>query len=132
MIRSTVLVSGDPLSLSRKAALTKQAIEVELSTHGLEDEVKVGYTGQVNRTDLLPAVIIYPDATVYGPVNPEDAALIVEEHLQKGNVIDYMLAPEEVTADVVEDLGVESDPLYAQKRVVLKRAGTIDPYSLDD
>ena len=55
MIRATVLVSGDPLSLSRKAEETKLAIEAELSFYGLENEVQVGYTGQVSRTDLLPA-----------------------------------------------------------------------------
>ena len=132
MIRTTILVSGDPLSLSRKAEQTKLAIEAELSKHGLTDEVEVGYTGQVSRTDLLPAVIVYPDAAVYGPVNPEDAALIVEEHVHKGNVVDYMLAPDEITADVVENLGAVSEPFYAQKRIVLKRAGTIDPYSLAD
>ncbi len=132
MIRFTVLVSGDPLSLSRKAEETKLAIEAKLSFFGLEDEVQVEYTGQVSRTDLLPAVIVYPDAIVYGPVKPEDAALIVEEHLYKGHVVDAMLAPEEVTADVVESLGVASEPLFGQKRVVLKRAGSIDPYSLED
>ncbi|TFG73257.1 MAG: NADH-quinone oxidoreductase subunit NuoF [Anaerolineales bacterium] len=132
MIRSTVLVSGDPLSLSRKAEETKLAIEAELSFYGLEDEVQVGYTGQVSRTDLLPVVIVYPDAVVYGPVRPEDAAHIVEEHLYKGRVVNDMLAPEELTADVVETLGVESEPLFAQKRVVLKRAGSIDPYNLED
>ena len=132
MIRATVLVSGDPLSLSRKAEETKLAIEAELSFYGLENEVQVGYTGQVSRTDLLPVVIVYPDEVVYGPVKPEDAALIVEEHLYKGRVVQTMLAPDEVTASAVENLGVESEPLFAQKRVVLKRAGTIDPYSLED
>ena len=46
MIRSSVLVSGDPLSLSRGAEETKLAIEAELSFYGLEDEVQVGYTGK--------------------------------------------------------------------------------------
>ncbi|MDF1514010.1 MAG: NADH-quinone oxidoreductase subunit NuoF [Anaerolineae bacterium] len=132
MIRSTVLVSGDPLSLSRKAEETKLAIEAELSFYGLEDEVQVGYTGQVSRTDLLPAVLVYPEAVVYGPVAPADAALIVEEHLYKGRVVEAMLAPEEVTAEVVTKLGVETEPLFAQTRVVLKRAGSIDPYNIND
>jgi NADP-reducing hydrogenase subunit HndC len=132
MIRSTVLVSGGPLSLSRKAEETKLALEANLASYGLEDEVQVGFTGQVSRTDLLPVVIVYPDGVVYGPVNAEDAALIVEEHLHNGRVVDMLLAPDEVTADAVEDLGEKSEPLYAQKRVVLERAGQIDPYSLED
>ena len=105
MTRSKVMVSGDPLSLSRKAELTKLAFETELSKNDLADEIEVGYMGQVSRTDLLPLVIVFPDGAVYGPVNPEDASLIVEEHLLNGRVVDYMLAPEEITADVVESIG---------------------------
>jgi NADP-reducing hydrogenase subunit HndC len=33
------------------------------------------------------AVMVYPDGTMYGQVMPEDAAEIVEEHLEKGNVV---------------------------------------------
>ncbi len=132
MIRASVLISGDPLSLSRGAEETKLAIEAELSFYGLEDEVQVGFTGRVNRTDVLPAVIIYPDEVVYGPVTPKDAALIVEEHLYKGRVVEHLRAPAEVLASAVETPGPEGTPLLGQKRVVLRRAGSIDPYNIED
>jgi NADP-reducing hydrogenase subunit HndC len=132
MIRASVLISGDPLSLARGAEETKLAIEAELSFYGLEDEVQVGYTGQVSRTDVLPAVIVYPEDVVYGPVTPEDGAYIVEEHLYKGRVAEDLLAPSEVTVEGVIPLAEPSDPLYAQNRVVLRRAGQIDPYSVED
>ncbi|MGC9349065.1 MAG: NADH-quinone oxidoreductase subunit NuoF [Anaerolineae bacterium] len=132
MIRSSILISGDPLSLSRGAEETKLAIEAELSFYGLEDEVQVGYTGRANRTDVLPLVIVHPEGTVYGPVSPEDGAEIVEEHLYKGRVVEHLQAPPEVAEAEVDTLEVEGEPLYGQKRVVLKRAGTIDPYSIDD
>ncbi len=48
MIRSTVLVSGDPISLSRGAEDTRLAIEAEPSFYGLEDEVRVGGTQVVS------------------------------------------------------------------------------------
>jgi (2Fe-2S) ferredoxin len=83
MTQTKVLVSGDPLSLSRKAEQTKLAFETELAKHGLDDAVEVSYTGKINRTDLLPAVIVYPDAAVYGPVTSEDVEVIVEEHISK-------------------------------------------------
>ena len=106
MIRASILISGDPLSLSRGAEETKLAIEAELSFYGLEDEVQVGYTGQVTRTDVLPAVIVYPEGAVYGPVTPEDGAFIVEEHLYKGRVAEKLLAPPEVTIDSIVALAV--------------------------
>src|SRR5690554_5506044 len=98
MIRSTILISGDPLSLSRGAEEVKLAIEAELSFYGLEDEVQVGYTGRVSRTDMLPLIVVYPDGAVYGPVASEDGAKIVEEHLYKGRVVEHLLAPSEVAS----------------------------------
>ncbi|MGC9467190.1 MAG: NADH-quinone oxidoreductase subunit NuoF [Anaerolineae bacterium] len=132
MIRSSVLISGDPISLSRGAEETKLAIEAELSFYGLEDEVQVGYTGRVNRTDVLPVVVVYPEGTVYGPVSPKDAAEIVEEHLYKGRVVGHLTVSAEVAAAEIDTLGPEGDTLADQKRIVLKRAGTIDPYSVDE
>ncbi len=132
MIRSTVLISGDPLSLSRGAEETKLAIEAELSFYGLEDEVQVGYTGRVSRTDVLPLVVVYPEGTVYGPVSPEDGKTLVDEHLYKGRTAEFLLAPEEVTTSEIEALGPEGSALYGQKRVVLRRAGSIDPYDIEE
>ncbi len=132
MIRSSVLISGDPLSLSRGAADTKLAIEAELSFYGLEDEVQVGYTGRVNRMDVLPVVVVYPEGTVYGPVTPKDGAAIVDEHLYKGRKLEHLIVSAEVAAAEIDTLEPEVDTLYGQKRVVLRRAGTIDPYSIED
>ena len=33
------------------------------------------------------AVMVYPDGTMYGQVQPEDVTEIVEEHLEKGKVV---------------------------------------------
>ncbi|MBN1250387.1 MAG: NADH-quinone oxidoreductase subunit NuoF [Anaerolineae bacterium] len=132
MIRSSVLISGDPLSLSRGAEETKLAIEAELSFYGLEDEVQVGYTGKVSRTDMLPLVVVYPEGTVYGPVSPEDGAKIVEEHLYKGRVVSHLEAPGQVATAGFEPMGPEGGALTGQKRIVLRRAGSIDPYSIEE
>ncbi len=132
MISANVLISGDPLSLARGAEETKLAIEAELSFYGLEDEVHVGYTGQVTRTDVLPVVIVYPDGVIYGPVTPEDGAYIVEEHLYKGRVAKKLLAPPEVTIESIVSLPPNEDSLYGQHRIVLRRAGSIDPYNIEE
>jgi len=34
--------------------------------------------------------MVYPDGIMYGQVQPEDVAEIVEEHLEKGNVVDRL------------------------------------------
>ncbi|MGC9357425.1 MAG: NADP oxidoreductase, partial [Anaerolineae bacterium] len=132
MIRARVLISGDPLSMSRGAEATKLAIEAELVYYGLEDEVQVGYIGQVDRTDALPLVVIYPEGTKYGPVTPEDVPFLVEEHLYKGRVAEHLLAPPEMLTGEIAHLPGRKGATYAQKRVVLRRAGSIDPTSIEE
>jgi len=36
------------------------------------------------------AVMVHPDGTMYGQVTAEDVAEIVEEHLEKGNVVERL------------------------------------------
>ncbi len=132
MIRARVLVSGDPLSLSRGAEETKLAIEAELSYYGLDDEIQVSYVGRVDRTDILPVVMVYPEGVMYGPVTPEDGAYIVQEHLLKGRVAEHLQAPPEAMTGPIAHLPGRKGATYAQKRVVLRRAGLIDPLDIED
>ncbi len=132
MIRAHVLISGDPQSLSRGAEETKLAIEAELYACGLQDEVQVAYVGQGGRTDVLPTVLIYPEGVMYGPVTPKDGAYIVQEHLYKGRVAEHLLVPPEVLSGTIAHLPGREGALYAQKRVVLQRAGSIDPTSIEE
>jgi NADP-reducing hydrogenase subunit HndC len=132
MIRSRVLISGDPLSRSRGAEETKLAIEAELSYYGLQDEVQVTFTGQVDRTDALPMVVVYPEGTRYGPVKPEDGAYIVEEHLYKGRPVEHLFAPPETLSGEIAHMPGRKGATYAQKRVVLRRAGSIDPMDIEE
>ena len=132
MIRAHILISGDPLSLSRGAEETKLAFEAELSRYGLLDEVQVTFMGRADRTDALPLVVIYPEGTRYGPVTPEDAAYIVEEQLYKGRVVEHLLAPPETLSGEIAHLPGRRGATYAQKRVVLQRAGSIDPTDIEE
>ncbi|MBN1875067.1 MAG: NADH-quinone oxidoreductase subunit NuoF [Anaerolineae bacterium] len=132
MIRSHILISGDPLSLSRGAEATKLAIEAELSYYGMENEVQVSYMPQVDRTDVLPLVQVYPDGVRYGPVTPENGAYIVQEHLYKGRVAEHLLAPPEVLTGEIARIPGKRGATYAQKRVILQRAGVIDPTDPDE
>ncbi len=132
MIRATILISGDSQSLARGAQEVRLAIEAELSFYGLEKEVKVGMATEAVRADVLPTVTVYPEGVIYGPVTPQDAAFIVEEHLYKGRVATHLLAPPEVLSGKVVRLPGKEGKLYAEKRVVLRRAGRIDPYSIED
>ncbi len=132
MIRTTLLISGDPQSLARGANEVRLAVEAELAFYGLTGEVRVGFTPDVSRTDILPFITVYPEGIVYGPLSPQDGAFIVEEHLYKGRVVEHLLAPPEILSGKIVRLPGKEGKLYAEKRVILRRVGLIDPYSIEE
>ncbi|MBX3300130.1 MAG: (2Fe-2S) ferredoxin domain-containing protein [Acidobacteria bacterium] len=46
--------------------------------------------GSIGFCSIGTAVMVYPDGTLYGQVQPEDVAEIVEEHLEKGTVVERL------------------------------------------
>src|SRR5258706_5588993 len=50
-------------------------------------EILLTECGSIGFCSIGVAVMVYPDGTMYGQVQPEDVAEIVEEHLENGNVV---------------------------------------------
>ena len=53
-------------------------------------EVVLTECGSIGFCSIGVAVMVYPDGTMYGQVRPEDVAEIVEEHLEKGNLVERL------------------------------------------
>ena len=132
MIRSMVLVSSDPESNRLGAEQLFQRLQDEIRAFGLEDEISLSTLTDVDRKDVVPLVMVYPEAVVYGPVKPEDAHYLVEEHLYKGRVAQDLLAPARELTGRIAWMRQRKGSLPAQQRIVLERAGRIDPESIDE
>jgi len=50
-------------------------------------EIVLTECGSIGFCSIGTAVMVYPDGTIYGQVQPEDVAEIIEEHIEKGNVV---------------------------------------------
>ena len=127
-----VLVSNDPNSLERGAAEVLRQFQSEIETAGLSEEVSLKTIANVGARTDLPIVIVYPDATVYGPVRVTDVHLLVEEHLNKGLIVPGLLAMMHEPIPEIAWLSRRKGALPAQKRIVLERAGIVNPESLED
>ena len=53
-------------------------------------EIVLTDCGSVGFCSIGVAVLVYPDGTWYGQVCPEDVQEIIEEHLEKGNVVERL------------------------------------------
>jgi len=131
--RSHVLISGDPVSLARGAQAIKAAFDAELQFYALTDEVAVAFTGDLRVPPAqLPAAIVYPEGVVYGPISANDVPLIVSEHLYKGRVVDALRVITKPLTGAIVRVPAREGALFAQQRVVLSRAGIINPESIED
>lgn len=130
--RSMVLVSSDPVSVERGANKIYELLQKEISAFGLEKEVSLAMVGDVGRNDAAPIVIVYPEAVVYGPVKEHDVHFLVEEHLYKGRVAAGLQASTRELSGRIAWISAREGTLPAEKRIVLERAGIIDPNSIED
>jgi (2Fe-2S) ferredoxin len=53
-------------------------------------EVVLTECGSVGFCSIGVAVLVYPEGIWYGQVQPEDVPEIIEEHLEKGNVVERL------------------------------------------
>lgn len=130
--RSLVLVSSDARSLELGAQQVFQKIQQEVNRLGLDEEVSVSMVGDVGRHDAIPMVIVYPEATIYGPVKVDDVPFLVEEHLYKGRIAAGLQASQRELSGRIAWISARKGTLPAEKRVVLERAGVIDPDNIED
>jgi len=132
MARSMVLVSSDPISMQLGAQEVFQALQDQIKAFGLEDEISLTMVGDVGRHDALPLVIVYPEAVIYGPVTPEKVPYLVEEHLYKGRIAEELVASVRELSGRIAWLHARKGTLPAEQRIVLRRAGIIDPTSIEE
>ena len=132
MYRSMVLVSADSLSLQNGAQQVYERLQSELLSSDLSDEVSLAMVADLGRIDVAPLVLVYPEAVVYGPVKVEDVPELVEEHLYKGRIVEGLRAPVRELSGQITWLRARKGTLPAEQRIVLQRAGIIDPESIED
>ena len=130
--RAMILVSTDPESIRLGANDLIQHLNDALVAYDLQDEVEIATLTNVEKSNILPIVIVYPEAVVYGPVKPEDARSLVEEHLYKGRIVEDLLAPPKQLGGKIGWLRSHKGYNPAEQRIVLERAGRIDPENIEE
>ena len=131
-IRSMVLVSSDPESMARGAQEVFDNLRQAIKSFGLQDEISVTMVGDMGRHDALPMMVVYPEAVIYGPVKPSDVHYLVEEHLYKGRIAGDLQASSRELTGRIAWLSARKGTLPAEQRIVLRRAGLIDPDDIED
>ncbi len=128
--RAHVLICGGTPCVLGGCRAVRDAFLAEIDGRGLAGEIKVVETGCLGPCDQGPILIVYPEGTTYAKVRAADVPAIVEEHLQKGRVVDRLVYREGAGGQVVTY--AQSTYYGPQKRVVLRNCGVIDPGSIEE
>jgi len=131
MYRSHVLVCGGTGCTSSGSAKIIETLQAEIKKNGLKDEVAVVQTGCHGLCALGPIIVVYPDATFYTLIKPEDIPEIVSEHLVKGRVVERLVYKEETKDRGTVSLN-DTDFYKKQHRVALRNCGVINPENIDE
>ena len=68
----------------------------ELDIHG-PGQVRINNAGCLDRCELGPVIVIYPEEVWYTYVDREDLDEIIEEHLRGGRIVDRLRLPAKPT-----------------------------------
>jgi NADH:ubiquinone oxidoreductase subunit F (NADH-binding)/(2Fe-2S) ferredoxin len=127
--RSHILVSVDPVCLSKGAHHVIDTLHDELVEQGLIDEIQVLETSRIGDPGRYgPDFMVYPEGVHYVNIDPDDIPFLVEEHFLKGRVVEKFRAPV-VPIVVDEELG---PPQAKEVRNVLRNCGKIDPLNIEE
>nr|HPK71800.1 NAD(P)H-dependent oxidoreductase subunit E [Vicinamibacterales bacterium] len=129
--RSHVLVCAGTGCVSCGSFDLGAALEREIASRGLADEIQVVRTGCQGFCAEGPVLVVQPDEVFYCGLKTSDVATLVEEHLLKGRPVrKLMYTPPSAPAPVPK---LSQIPFFAkQKLVVLRNRGLVDPERIDD
>ncbi|MBM3323406.1 hydrogenase, partial [candidate division WOR-3 bacterium] len=129
--RPTIVVSSGTCGRSRGSSQVYAAFEAGIKERGLGDKVNLRDSGCHGFCQAEPNVVIYPEETFYANLKPEDAAVILDETIGKGKVVDRLLYSDPGSGKKATRLG--DVPFYKkQNRLVSGRNVLLDPTRIED
>jgi NADH-quinone oxidoreductase subunit F len=109
----------------------RDALKAQIEKQGVADSVRVVETGCLGPCAKGPVLIINPGATFYQDVRPDDAALIIEQHIKGGTIIDRLVEKQGPESKAVPGRD-ELEFFKRQTKVVLRNCGLINPTALEE
>lgn len=126
-----ILVCGGTGCKSAESDLIIENLEAKLKEQNMINDVQVLKTGCFGFCEKGPVVKILPDNTFYVEVKPDDAEVIVNEHIIKGRKVEKLLYKDPETNQSIED-SKNMDFYKKQLRIALRNCGFIDPDNIEE
>ena len=126
-----ILVCGGTGCHASNSLELLENLKQELENKALSDQIQVVQTGCFGFCEKGPIVKIMPDNTFYVEVKPEDAAVIIDEHIIKGRKVENLLYKDPDKDERISDS--KNMGFYKkQLRIALRNCGFINPEDIDE
>ncbi|MDD4142061.1 MAG: NADH-quinone oxidoreductase subunit NuoF [Bacteroidales bacterium] len=126
-----ILVCGGTGCHSSQSNVIAERLNEIIADKHLENDVKVVASGCFGFCEKGPIVKIMPDNTFYVGVKPEDADIIIAEHIIKGRKVEKLLYVDPDTKKHISD-SKHMGFYQKQMRIALRNCGFIDPENIEE
>lgn len=131
MFRTHALFVIDQNTIDAGAYAVKYELEKEITNASLQNEIKVSETGSINLIGKGVIILVFPDSVLYTNVTVNDVKEIVNEHFLKGRPVKRLVLSESFDIPNIT-ISPAVETTKKQQRIVLERAGVINPESIDE
>lgn len=129
--RMHILVCGGTGCRASQSDVLMEKFKEALVDNNYDNEVQVVQTGCFGFCEQGPIVKIHPDNVFYVRVTPEDAKVIVEEHVIKGRRVQRLLYTDPKQNEKIEESS-KMGFYKKQFRIALRNCGLIDPERIEE
>ena len=131
LFRSHVLVCAGTGCVASRSLAVKKALEQELVTRNLQEEIQVVTTGCNGFCAAGPVMVVYPDGIFYQKLTPEDMPQLVEEHFLKGRPVQRLMYKEPAKKEMIP--AMKDIPFFGlQVLRALRNRGIIDAEKIEE
>jgi NADH-quinone oxidoreductase subunit F len=129
--RPCVVIGGGTCGMARGAGKVAEAFKAEIARRKLARKVQLRETGCHGFCQVEPLVVIEPEGIFYTGVAPEDVGEILDETVEKKQIIERLVYEDDRTG---QSFSLESDvPFYKkQHRQILSQNKLVDPRNIED
>lgn len=131
VFRSHVLVCAGTGCVASGSLAVKKALEQELASRNLQEEIQVVTTGCNGFCAAGPVMVVYPDGIFYQKLTPQDMPLLVEEHFLKGRPVQRLMYKEPAKKEMIP--AMKDIPFFGlQVLRALRNRGIIDAEKIEE
>ncbi len=130
-VRANVMLCAGTGCVAGGTAAVKEALQEELKSKGLAEEIRLVLTGCNGYCAEGPVMAVYPDEVFYQKVTVDDIPMLVEEHFLKGRPYQKLMFKEPEKKAAIPRM--KDIPFFKHQVLrVLRNKGLIDPEKIEE